>query len=177
MELKVLKELTEEEKIEFAKDEWEQKSMQDWLIKNYDFYKTVDGNIIEIDKPSKLSLTNELWYDDEYEAPEINFDNFVEENRHNCNRYDYYLEKANKTYNRFYFVNNGNLNNVCIMVYNEWELSERPHPEIIRELLADEKQDILELYKRQKEGYIKRLERYWNRYRNNIRTHGYWANR
>jgi hypothetical protein len=105
MELKSLKELTEEEKVEFAKSEWKQKSMQDWLIKNYDFYKTVDGNIIEIDKPSKLSLTNELWYDDEYEAPEINFDNFVEENRHNCNRYDYYLEKANKIYNKFYFVN------------------------------------------------------------------------
>jgi hypothetical protein len=68
------------------------------------------------------------------------------------------------------------------MVYNEnvcngWKENKIPHPEIVRELLADEKQDILELYKRQKEGYIKRLERYWKRYRNNIRTHGYWANR
>lgn len=177
MELKSLKELTEEEKIEFAKSEWNEPGMQSWLIKNYDFYKTVDGYVIEIDKPSKLSLTNELWYDDEYDAPEINFKNFVEENSHNCNRHEYYLDKANRQYNKFYFVNNGSLKNVCVMIYDNWELNERPHPEILRELTEDEKQDILELYKIQKEGYIKRLERYWNRYKNNIRTHGYWANR
>ena len=177
MELKSLKELTEEEKIEFVKKEWENPNMQQWLLKNYDYYKTPDNYIIEIEKAAKLSITKTLYYDDEFEAPEVNFDNFIEHNRHNCNRYDYYLEKANKTYNRFYFAKNGNLNNVCIMVYSDFELSMNLYYENIRELLAEEKQDILELYKRQKEGYIKRLERYFKKYKNNIFTCGYWANR
>ena len=175
--LRSLTPLTEEEKMNFAKSEWQDPKMQDYILTTYNYYKTFDGLIFEIEKASKLSITKTLYYDDEYNAPEINFANFEWHNRHNCNKYDYLQEKAEHEYNKFYFAINGNLKNVCVEVLNGWELKERPHNEITRELTADEKQDILTLYKQQKDEYTTRLKKYWNKYKNHITTYGYWANR
>lgn len=175
--LKSLKELTEQEKKEFAKSEWKDEKMQDYLLKTYNYYKTKYGYIFEIEKASKLSITKKLYYDDELEAPEVNFENFEWHNRFNCNKYNYYNEKAPKQYIKFYFAINGNLKNVYVECLDEWELNERPHNEIFRELTQDEKQDILTLYKQQQEDYSTRLKKYWNKYKNHICAYGYWANR
>nr|DAT76249.1 MAG TPA: hypothetical protein [Caudoviricetes sp.] len=176
--LKSLTPLTEEEKINFAKSEWQDPKMQDFILKQYNYYKTTDGFIFEIEKASKLSITKTLYYDDEYDAPEINFENFEWHNKFNCNKYDHLKEKAEHEYNKFYFAINGNLKNVYVNVMNDWEFKENQFCEkITRELTADEKQDILTLYKQQKDEYTTRLQKYWNKYKNHITTYGYWANR
>ena len=176
--LKSLTPLTEEEKINFAKSEWQDPKMQDFILKKYNYYKTTDGFIFEIEKSNKLSITKTLYYDDEYDAPEINFENFEWHNRFNCNKYDHLKEKAEHEYNKFYFAINGNLKNVYVSVMTDWEFKDNRYCEkITRELTADEKQDILILYKQQKDEYITRLKNYWNKYKNHITTYGYWANR
>lgn len=175
--LKSLTPLTEEEKINFAKSEWQNQKMQDYILTTYNYYKTVDGLIFEIEKASKLSITKKIYYDDETEQPQVNFENFKLENEHHANKFDYLEEKAKSEYNKFYFIINGSLKNVCVEVLDGWELKERPHKEIIRELTADEKQDILTLYKQQKDEYTTRLQKYWNKYKDHITTYGYWANR
>ena len=176
--LKSLTPLTEEEKINFAKSEWQDPKMQDFILKKYNYYKTTDGFIFEIEKASKLSITKTLYYDDEYDAPEINFENFEEHNSFNCNKYDYLQEKAEHEYNKFYFAINGNLKNVYVCVMDDWEFKDNRYCEkITRELTADEKQDILTLYKQQKDEYTTRLQKYWNKYKDHITTYGYWANR
>lgn len=176
--LKSLTPLTDEEKINFAKSEWQDPKMQDFILKQYNYYKTTDGFIFEIEKACKLSITKTLYYDDEYNAPEINFENFEWHNRFNCNKYDHLKEKAEHEYNKFYFAINGNLKNVYVCVMTDWEFKENQFCEkITRELTADEKQDILTLYKQQKDEYTTRLQKYWNKYKNHITTYGYWANR
>lgn len=176
--LKSLQPLTDEEKINFAKSEWQNPKMQDYILTKYNYYKTTDGFIFEIEKANKLSITKTLYYDDEYDAPEINFANFEWHNRHNCNKYDHLKEKAEHEYNKFYFALNGNLKNVYVCVMNDWEFRENQFCEkITRELTEDEKQDILTLYKQQKDEYTTRLQKYWNKYKNHITTYGYWANR
>lgn len=176
--LKSLTPLTDEEKINFAKSEWQDQKMQDYILTKYNYYKTTDDFIFEIEKASKLSITKTLYYDDEYDAPEINFENFEYHNRFNCNKYDYLKEKTEHEYNKFYFAINGNLKNIYVSVMNDWEFKDNRYCEkITRELTADEKQDILTLYKQQKDEYIARLQKYWNKYKNHITTYGYWANR
>ena len=177
IELKSLKELNDEERKNFAKSEWQDEKMQEWLIKNYDFYKTTDGYIFEVEKASKLSIVKKLYYDDEYEAPQVNYENFEDANKYKCNKFNYFSEKADKQYIKFYFAINGNLKNVYVEDLDEWELNERPHNEILRELTADEKYDVVALYKKQKDEYAERLKKYWNKYKNHITTCGYWANR
>ncbi len=171
IELKTLKKATPEQALEIAKLEWNTQDMQDYLIKNYDFYLTEDKMIIEIEKASKLSITKELYYDDEYDAPQVNFDNFLEYNKHNCNRYDYYNSERNT---QFYFCKQ-NANCVYIDKFANYNMFEPLSS--IREVTQDEFDDILEIYKKQKEQYLERLQKYFTRYGKHISTHGYWANR
>lgn len=139
-QLLTLQPLTEEEKINFAKSEWQDPKMQNYILTKYNYYKTIDNFIFEIEKASKLSITKTLYYDDEYDAPEINFENFEWHNRFNCNKYDYLQEKAEHEYNKFYFAINGNLKNVYVCVMDDWEFKENRFCEkITRELTAMKK--------------------------------------
>lgn len=171
IKLKTLKKATLEQALEIAKLQWDRQDMQDYLIKNYDFYLTEDKMIIEIEKASKLSITKELYYDDEYEAPQVNFDNFLEYNKHNCNRYDYYNSEQNT---QFYFCKQ-NAHCVYIDKFDNYNMLEPLSS--IRAVTQEEFEDILEIYKKQKEQYLERLQKYFTRYGKHIRTHGYWANR
>lgn len=172
--------LTQEEKMALAKREWNDTEMQDYLLRVYDFYKTTDGIVIEIEKPNKLHFTNTLYYDDETEAPQKTLGNFLIWNRHNCNRYDYYKEKAQSNNNYFYFTKQNNETS-CIEVFTDWEIQEDKFGTFSqgiaqRELTDNEKQDILTLYKEQKDKYTERLTKYFNKYKDKITTWGYWAN-
>lgn len=173
--MEFIKKLNEDETKELAKKEWQDERMQEYLIKNYDFYKTNDGIIIEIEKPSHLSISKTIWYDDELPADEIptaSYENFILNNERNCNRYDCYSEELKRN-TKFYFCNQGN-----IASYIDYDLFRTGDIRgIIREITAEEMQEILQLYKERKEIYLKRLERYFKRYGNHIHAEGYWRDR
>ena len=165
--------LNEIETREVAEKEWKDKGMQEHLIKTYDYYKTDDGLIFEITKPSKLGMTTTIWYDDELpddEVPTACYENFVLENGHNCNRYDCYKEQIERN-NPLYFCNNNNL------VYIDYEYRYGDVRNIVRQITKEEEKEILEIFKKQKEDYLVRLERYFKRYNKHIHARGYWVNR
>ena len=165
--------LNEVETKEIAKKEWNCERMQEHLIKTYDFYKTEDGLVLEITKPSKLGMTTTIWYDDELpeeEVPTACYENFVLENNYNCNRYDCYKEQIERN-NPLYFCSNNNL------VYIDYEYRYGDVRNIVREITKEEEQELLEIFKKQKEDYLVRLERYFKRYSKHIHARGYWVNR
>lgn len=165
--------LDEKESREVAKKEWKSEKMQEHLIKTYDFYKTEDGLVLEITKPSKLGMTTTIWYDDELpddEVPSASYENFILENQHNCNRYDCYKEQIERN-NPLYFCKNNSF------AYIDYEYRWGDVRDIIREVTEDEKIELLEIFKNQKEEYLKRLDRYFKRYSKHIHARGYWVNR
>ena len=83
LQLKTLRTATEEERIQIAKEQWQDEKMQQYLLNTYDYYFTQDGYILEFEKASKRAITKELYYDDEYDAPQVNLFNFMQENKHN----------------------------------------------------------------------------------------------
>lgn len=176
--LQALQPLTDEEAKAYACREWAKAEMQNFILQQNNYYKTNDGLIIEIQKASKLSINKTMYYDDEYEAPQINFDNFADYNRHNCDKYTRYSELAEHEANKFYFAKNGNAGNYIVVVSNAWDYAEdNARYNFTRELTEQEKTDILALYKQQKDEYTARLQRYWNKYQKHISTYGYWADR
>ena len=177
--MELIKELTEEEKIELAKKERQSERMQDYLLKNYNFYKTNDGIIFEIEKASHLSINKTIWYDDELpenERPSASYENFILENEHHCNRYDCYKQLIKKK-TPFYFCKQlSNISYIDYATYNDI-FNYGGVKFAKREITKEEIEEILQLYRERKEAYLKRLERYYKRYGNHIHTNGYWRDR
>ena len=85
-ETKTMKHFTKlnlEETKELAAQLWNTPSMQEHIIDKYDFYKTNDGLILELEKVNKISIDKTLWYDDETEAPEATENYFIIYNKKN----------------------------------------------------------------------------------------------
>ena len=178
-----LKLLNEEETKEIAKLKWNSEKMQKYIIDTYEFYKTKDGLILELEKVKKISIDKTMYYDDEYEAPEVTEKNFIIYNRHNIpgrNLEEYLQEKENlKTrgfasgrydYNGMYFNDYGN-----VQVGIGWAYEKDKY--FKRYLTPEEENDYIELMKERKEQYIERLKKYFKRYGKHVTTYGYWANR
>ena len=172
--MRFLKKLNEQETMELAQKEWSTEGMQKYLFQTYDFYKTNDGLIFEVQKANKLGINKTIWYDDELPTeniPRANFDNFVLNNTYNCDKYIYYAEEFNKN-TKFYFCkNNSNIS------YIDYEYRQSGVDNIIREISKEEMQEILGIYKQQRDAYINRLEKYYKRYGQHITSRGYWVNR
>lgn len=172
--MELIKKLNEKEAMEVAKKEWHDERMQEYLVKKYDFYKTNDDIIIEVEKASSLSIDKTIWYDDELPAemiPTACFETFILENIHHCNRYDCYSEELKRN-SKFYFCNQGNTTS-----YIDYDRGLRDVVGIIREIKPQEMEEILQIYKERKENYLIRLERYFKRYGNKISVQGYWRDR
>lgn len=189
-EVKVMKEFTllnKEEALEVAKTVWDTESMQKFLIDKFDFYKTSDGLIIELEKINKITIDKTIWYDDETEAPEATENYFIIYNKKNfpSRSLENYLEEANRLknngcasgrydYQGIYF--NKNYNSNGNIVNCNW-FDEKDDKLFKRYLTATEQQEYIELMNERKEQYIERLRRYYKRYSKNISVEGYWANR
>jgi predicted DNA-binding WGR domain protein len=172
MELKTLRKATPQEVDQLAKKKYERsESMQQYIVKNYDFYITKDNLFLEVHKFNKLSITKIMYYDDEREAPQKNIDNFIYYNRRNANTYDIYKDELQHLCN-FWLCNNNDYN-----VYINYDRFNEKPQNTIRETTKEEMQDILTIYKKQQENYTERLKIYYNRYNKHIYASGYWANR
>lgn len=175
--MKTLTKLNDDEKIELIKKNWGSPRMIEYITKRYDYYKTNDNMYIEIEKASSLEIVKEFYYDDEYEAPKINFENFLAYNDRVFNRLKYFEERLNTVNVHWYFTKQ--LNALAnINIFTDWELEDNKYRyEFVRELTQEEKEDYLEILKERNEQFLERLKKYYNRYGKNITTHGYWANR
>ena len=127
--------------------------------------KSKDGLIIDINM-CKPSIDSTLWYDDETKAPENNYTNFELYNLKNLN---IYYEEAKMIFK------NDRINSSYTVAENSrlYDFEK----DYIRDLTAEEKQDLQAIAKVVKEAYKKRLASYWKRYQNKICWSGYWANR
>ena len=184
--LKTLKKLDLEEVGELAKKLWDTPRMQDFIIDKYDFYKTNDGLIIELEKVNKISIDKTMWYDDETEGPEATENNFIIYNRSNMpgrNLQAYLEEKENLQkngcasgrydYKGIYFQNIRNDKNY--MVGCSW-FDDKDY--FVRYLTEEEQKDFIQLQQEREEKYIERLKKYYKRYgQKYVRTEGYWVNR
>lgn len=187
-ELKTLKKLDSEEVEEVAKKLWDTPKMQEFIIDKYEFYKTNDGLIIEFEKVNKISITKELYYDDETEDLGTSENVFLSYNRHNMpgRNLEAYLEEKERLntegcasgrydYKGIYFIQHY-YNNNNIVACNWYD--EKDDRFFIRYLTEEETSDFIQLEKERKEQYIERLKKYYKRYgQKYVRTHGYWANR
>lgn len=185
-ELKTLKKLIPEEVGELAKKLWDTPRMQDFIIDKYDFYKTSDGLIIELEKVNKISINKTMWYDDETEGPEVTENNFIIYNRSNMpgrNLQAYLEEKENLQkngcasgrydYKGIYFQNIRNDKNY--MVGCSW-FDDKDY--FVRYLTEEEQKDFIQLQQEREKQYIERLKKYYKRYGQKfVRKEGYWVNR
>lgn len=187
-ELKTLKKLNPEELEELAKIIWSAEDMQKYLINTYDFYKTNDGLIIELQKTNKIAIDREMWFDDETEAPEVTEKNFIIYNRSNVpgRNLEAYLEEKEKLenngcasgrydYNGIYFISKNYKHD--FLVSCNWYDDEQSKRNIKRYLTEEETADYIELMKERKEEYIERLKKYFKRYGKHVHARGYWVNR
>lgn len=183
--MKKLKLLNIEETKELAKKLWSDERMQKFLVDTYDFYKTEDGLILELEKVKKITIDKTMYYDDETEAPNVNENNFITYNRHNIpgrNLENYLKEKkqletegcatGRYDYKGIYFQSVRT--DKDFMVGCDW-MDEKRY--FVRYLTEDEQNDYIELMNERKEQYVERLKKYFKRYGKRVTTYGYWANR
>ena len=146
------------------------------------YIKFNDGYIVKFERPGISSC---MYYDDELESPETDYNSFESYNLHynNCCSYleSYFEARSNLEqygcciggYERIYITNcsNSDIANLSVYDDNSYKLGFK------RYLTDDEAQDIKKLVELLKADYIKRLKTYYKRYGDKITTHGYWANR
>ena len=187
-ELKALKKLNAEEVKEVAIKLWNSEKMQQYIVETYDFYKTSDGLILELEKVNKISITKTLYYDDETEDPGKSENVFLSYNRYNVpgrNLEAYLEEKENLQkngcasgrydYKGIYFTKHYYNNDEIVAC--GWA-DEKDDRFFIRYLTEEETSDFIQLEKERKEQYMERLKKYYKRYgQKYVHTRGYWANR
>lgn len=178
----------------------ENESWLKWYEENYDYYEIEEDKILEIKKGKGFSITKDLWYDDETDAPEITLETFKRYNENNNRNYDvkgnyedYYIvltkcrtEDEKTIYSPLVFskdiVIGGRMIDYCrqnrehIEGLNvDFDFEKDWHKEIKEN---DEiVKEIFELIIKENEYYENRLEKYFKRYGKNISARGYWANR
>ena len=178
--------LTKEETKELSKTLWQKEDMQDFIVNKYDFYKTNDGLIIELEKVNKISIDKTIWYDDETEEPTLTEALFISYNMSNepSRSLSNYLEEVERLrinrcasgrydFRGIYFVecNSSNKNIVACNWFDEKDKYFK------RYLTQEEQREYIELMEDRKNQYIERLKKYYKRYNKNIYCQGYWANR
>ena len=187
-ELKTLKKLIPEEVEELSKKLWNTPDMQKYIVNTYDFYKTQDGLIIELQKTNKIAIDKTMWYDDETDGPDVNEKNFINYNNSNMpgRNLDAYLqEKENLKingcasgrydYNGIYFV--GINYKQDYLVNCDWFDYDNNKRDFKRYLTIEEQEDFIKLTEERKQQYIERLKKYFKRYGKHVHARGYWVNR
>ena len=152
-----------------------------------------DGAVhfIDLNKPH---IRSEFWYDDEYPSPlngdeEHDHDYFVAENlRWEFGDYglDEWLEEGKRLKEYGVCSAKYEAEPFAVGVGNEWA---KPvfscdsddlwrwnrHGYEILPISEDDLEGIIEAIGEWRNEFVKRLERYWKRYRHKVRAYGYWA--
>lgn len=175
VEFKSLRKLSKKEALEF----WEKHDAEwaDYNAKTNNYYETEHGDVIELGRRLP-SIDSTMYYNDEFDAPEIAFKNFE----------SYNLESQSQEFaplkpEFFAFGNKqaATLNFICDHAYKACHLSVEGPRQAFKDgdiLLTEAEIALLNTeIEKNKEEYKKRLRTYWKKYQDKVTTYGYWANR
>lgn len=176
--LKEFTELTEEEKQNFVDTVWGwggDKWKNEQLKKHY-FFKTKDNYIVAIENEKYLSISKDLWFDDEQPIPEKTKRLFMEYNEklycRELKESDYYIII------QAYYNKHENVIHIKPIEYYSDYVEEIKDKYYIRTLTEEEKQEYIKIIKLVHTKYIERLSKYFDKYgQNNVSCRGYWVNR
>ncbi len=149
-------------------------------FKRYNIYMLNDNyHFIVID--TKWTIDNDLYYDDEQEAPKVTLQYFKTKNQINIK----YNQIENDNMIKPYFMINysGNDKEVCIkrdIYYSNYcdNLKWAQDKKLFVRFLTDEEiKQYNNIVDELNKEYDKRLENYYKKYNKNIYAIGYWANR
>lgn len=135
-------------------------------------YIEMDGSFVEI-SDSKPKISREMWYNDETEAPEVNYENFYNSNKGVMPRY---YEKEGRNINgrgTLKLIPQYGGDNLDLATLSYEDNHKGPYREVTDEELKQINKGIEEVRK----DYDKRIKSYYNRYKDKIVANGYWANR
>lgn len=170
-----LRKLSKQEALEF----WEKHDAEwaNYNAKTNNYYETEHGDIIEV-RHRLPSIRNTMFYDDEYDAPEVSFKNFESYNMNSWLQEFAPFETEYYPFNEKYVAA---LKFICDHVYSACYLNVEGWRHSFKDgdiLLTQEEIDILNAeIEKNKEDYKKRLRTYWKKYQDKVTTYGYWANR
>ncbi len=149
-------------------------------FKRYNIYMLEDNyHFIVID--TKWAIDNDLYYDDEQEAPEVTFNYFKAKNE--VNRKYYKLEDFGSMKPYFIQNYNGNDREITIQRYKyvadyennlEWAKNKNLFIDYLSDRFIEEYNQLVEELNKL---YDERLEKYFKKYNKNIYAIGYWVNR
>lgn len=136
-------------------------------------YIQIGDSMVDIGD-SKPSISNEMWYDDETEGPQVNLENFKAYNASNMPKY--YEMRGRSIHG------SGTLK--IVPQYdgvNGLELATLTYEDDVSDeyivVSEDQLQEINEGVKEIRDDYEKRLNSYYKRYGDKIIARGYWKNR
>lgn len=149
-------------------------------FKRYNIYMLNDNyHFIAID--TKWTIDNDLYYDDEQEAPKVTLQYFKLKNQVNIK---YNKIENDKMIKPYFMINySGNDKEVCInrdIYYSnycdnlKWAQDKNL---FVRFLTNEEIEQYNNIIDELNKEYDKRLENYYKKYNKNIYAIGYWANR
>jgi len=153
-------------------DYWQDEKMVKHELKN-NKYIELNGSFVEIPN-AKPKIEPEIWYDDEQETPEVNFENFYNNNAINMPKHltmkGRNLEGTGSLKIASKYVGQDTLE-LAGLTYQD-----NPKGEY-REVTQDELDEINKAIDEARANYDKRLKSYYKRYPHKIVAKGYWKNR
>ena len=124
----------------------------------------------------KPSITKTIWYDDETEGPEANYQNFLQVNKHNFPSYWELMHRyEDPLYIRVRFWNDKTDGRIATLEYIPKYHQE--NAELIRPVTPEDLEKINAAVEEVRQDYKKRLDTYWKKYSNQVSSRGYWVNR
>lgn len=155
--------------------QWGSESMVKHCLKSSK-YVQLDDTFVSV-CGAKPSIQSTMWYDDETEGPQVNFESF---RRYNESNFPRKLELERNQY--------GNRSKLFIAPHYHgdktdgklaglrYEPEDRP-PHGGREVTPEELEIFNQAIEEVQADYEKRLKTYWKRYSDKVHAAGYWTNR
>ena len=145
--------------------------MVKYSIKSYK-YIDIDGIIVDVGR-SKPPISRTLYFNDEHEAPQVNYENFAAYNKRLNNPSEYKLQWSSYHGDGKLKLLKDERSNIYQLSYDEARDKDVETKEVTEKELEAINQGIREI----QADYEKRLKTYYKRYSDKIFTSGYWANR
>ena len=139
-----------------------------YWVERCSFIKIGDKVVMLGDKKPKIH--NTIYYDDEREAPEVDFELFKKYNIFMSGQN--YLSKNRGRSHLFIVRNAGSHGFFNLSDFMRFDSDYEEYP-----LDPEDRKHVITALEMLQADFIKRLERYYERYKDKIYADGYWANR
>jgi len=135
-------------------------------------YIFINGKFIDCCN-SKPPIKKTMWYDDETEGPDKNYDNFEALNTRSLK------EKLNTSKYNYFIISQytGDITNGLLCSVASLSKWEDVIPDNYIKATDEEINAVSEALQEVEADFKKRLKTYWKKYSSNVSARGYWANR